>query len=347
MRIPFANRTADVLIPAVAGQPKVTVKSVIDEFQRQFPEGFQELFEAFVLLSPRLVRVTCKSSRAFEEFKNSGVSFRGSLIQIKPCRSEKETRLSVEVVTLNCQGLRSLANREALFSWLNCCRVDFLCLQETHSVTESEFSSWLKTAKENDLLNRTYSCLSSPGTNRSCGVAIVYSSKFTMSSCTRDDQGRVVGAQFSAGTTVIQVCNICGPNTAKEGKIFFESLYSILDPSIPCVLCGDFNTVVDASSDRRGCNIFSPWAYNWSRTLVELMETYGLQDVWRLHHPDTKAYTWYRSNSLQASRLDMFWLCSFLLPFIMSVEILPFFRSDHRYVYLKLVIPNSAIRGIL
>ena len=52
MRIPFANRTADVLIPAVAGQPKVTVKSVIDEFQQQFPEGFRELFEAFVLLFP-------------------------------------------------------------------------------------------------------------------------------------------------------------------------------------------------------------------------------------------------------------------------------------------------------
>ena len=212
-------------------------------------------------------------------------------------------------------------------------------------MSESEFSFWLKTATENGLLNRTYSCLSSPGTNRSCGVAIVYSSKFSMSSCTCDDHGRVVGAQFSAGTTVIQVCNIYGPNTAKEGKIFFESLYSILDPSIPCVLCGDFNTVVDASSDRCGCNIFSPWAYNWSRTLADLMETYGLQDVWHLHHPDAKEYTWYQLNSRQASPLDMFWLCSFLLPFIMSVEILPFFRSDHRYVYLKLAISNSVHRG--
>ena len=36
-------------------------------------------------------------------------------------------------------------------------------------MSESEFSSWLTTAKKNGLLNRTYSCLSSPGTNRSCG----------------------------------------------------------------------------------------------------------------------------------------------------------------------------------
>ena len=94
MHIPFANWTADVVIPAVAGQPKETVKSVIDEFQHQFPEGFRELFEAFVLPSPRLVRVTCKSARAFEEFKNSGVSFRGSLIQIRPCRSAKWVNLT-------------------------------------------------------------------------------------------------------------------------------------------------------------------------------------------------------------------------------------------------------------
>ena len=94
MHIPFANWMADVVIPAVAGQPKETVKSVIDEFQHQFPEGFRELFEAFVLPSPRLVRVTCKSARAFEEFKNSGVSFRGSLIQIRPCRSAKWVNLT-------------------------------------------------------------------------------------------------------------------------------------------------------------------------------------------------------------------------------------------------------------
>ena len=38
--------------------------------------------------------MTCKSARAFEEFKNSGVSFRGSLIQIRPCRSAKWVNLT-------------------------------------------------------------------------------------------------------------------------------------------------------------------------------------------------------------------------------------------------------------
>ena len=48
MRIPFANRTADVDLPAVPGQPKVTVRAVIDAFRDQVLRDFETLFEAFV-----------------------------------------------------------------------------------------------------------------------------------------------------------------------------------------------------------------------------------------------------------------------------------------------------------
>ena len=41
----------------------------------------------------------------------------------------------------------------------------------------------------------------------------------------------------------------------------------------------------------------------------------------------------------------MFWLTSFLLPFIAQVNILPFFRSDHSYVYIKLALPSKVHRG--
>ena len=130
-----------------------------------------------------------------------------------------------------------------------------------------------------------------------------------------------------------------------RGGIFFESLYPVLDPQIPCVLCGDFNTVVDPGKDRRGCNIFSPWAYNWSASLTQLMTTYDLHDVWRLHHPDRLDFTWHRPSLAQASRLDMFWLSAFFLPLVSSVGIFPFFRSDHSYVHLKLLLPDSVHRG--
>ena len=100
MRIPFANRMADIDLPVVQGQPKATVKSVIDVFREQVPNNFEELFEAFVFLSPRKVRVTCRSARALEDVCNLGLEFRNSPVVIKPCRSAKwvnVTRLSYGV----------------------------------------------------------------------------------------------------------------------------------------------------------------------------------------------------------------------------------------------------------
>ena len=69
---------------------------------------------------------------------------------------------TMEIVTFNCQGLRSSDHRETLFSWLNCTDVDFLCLQETHSVSQREFSSWLHDAMEAKVLSKPYDCVSSP-----------------------------------------------------------------------------------------------------------------------------------------------------------------------------------------
>ncbi|CAB4035367.1 zinc finger CCHC domain-containing 3-like [Paramuricea clavata] len=106
MKIPYANRTVDIDLPVVAGQPRLTVKSVMDEFLGQMPDNFSTLLEAFVLLSPRRVRVTCRSALAMEEFCHSGLTFRDAPIDVRPCKSAKWvniTRLSygvsAEVIT--------------------------------------------------------------------------------------------------------------------------------------------------------------------------------------------------------------------------------------------------------
>ena len=100
MRIPFANRTADVDLPVAPGQPKVTVKIVIDAFREQLPSNFAELFEAFVLLSPRKVRVTCRTPRRLEELLHLGLTFRNTPVTFHPCKTAKWvniTRLSYGV----------------------------------------------------------------------------------------------------------------------------------------------------------------------------------------------------------------------------------------------------------
>jgi hypothetical protein len=89
MRIPFANRTADVDLPVIEGQPKVNVKAIVDSFRDQVPSNFEALFEAFVLLSPRKVRVTCRSTKTLEEVCHLGLTFRNSPVKFNPCRSAK------------------------------------------------------------------------------------------------------------------------------------------------------------------------------------------------------------------------------------------------------------------
>ena len=89
MRIPFTNRTADVDLPAAPGQPKVTVRAIIDSFREQLPSNFSDLFEAFVLLSPRKVRVTCRTPHNVEEVQNLGLALRSARVTFHPCRTAR------------------------------------------------------------------------------------------------------------------------------------------------------------------------------------------------------------------------------------------------------------------
>ena len=90
----------DVELPFTVAQPKITVKSIIDDFRSQLPSNFEGLFEAFVFLSPKKVRVTCRNNRALEDVCNLGLTYRNSLVTFRPCRPAKWvniTRLSYGV----------------------------------------------------------------------------------------------------------------------------------------------------------------------------------------------------------------------------------------------------------
>ena len=238
-----------------------------------------------------------------------------------------------------------MTNRQTLMSWINCFPVDFVCLQETHSCSETEFNNWFSCNNLNINNSKKYKTISSPGTTRSSGVAIMYLPKFTLEHCQRDTVGRLLNAEFSYGSLNFQIVCIYGPNNAKDGQLFFESFYQALDPNMPVLMCGDFNTVTDPYLNRFGCNPTSPWAYNWPSTLNDLMDTYELSDAWHAKHPITKEFTWRRPNGSQGSRIDMIWIPTRYLGLVSSVGIFPFFRSDHSYVYLEIDLPFGVKRG--
>ena len=228
-------------------------------------------------------------------------------------------------------SLRSAENCLTLFSWLNCVKADFICLQETHSTSAAEFLSWVKAESEMSNNLQNYSVLSLPGSLRSSGVAILFRPTFKLVSSHIGNNGRVIIAQFSdisGDPAPFQITNIYGPNRKQLGEEFFEEILPLMDPSLPTVLCGDFNTVPDANLDRVGCNTDSYWSYSWPLSLSLLTQGMDLVDVWRQQHPFVREYTWRRPNGQQASRLDMFWISSWLLTHVQEVTILPFSVQD-------------------
>ena len=162
--------------------------------------------------------------------------------------------------------------------------------------------------------------VSSPGSARSSGVAILYKPSFLLDKLHRDDVGRQGIAHFSpvaCDSSPFQVVNVYGPNQKQLGEYFFASILPRTDPILYTIFCGDFNTVVDSQLDRMGCNSSSYWAYNWPQTLSHLTSTLNLVDAWRECHPNVRDFTWRRPNGSQASRLDTI---SFPEPAILGKE---------------------------
>jgi exonuclease III len=102
---------------------------------------------------------------------------------------------ALSLITLNIQGLRAADHRHTLFSWLNCVKADIVALQETHSISQAEFQSWVT---EESLANniQQYSVISSPGSVRSRGVAILYKPSLEIQSVSADKEGRFLIVQF-------------------------------------------------------------------------------------------------------------------------------------------------------
>ncbi|CAB4027659.1 Hypothetical predicted protein [Paramuricea clavata] len=168
-----------------------------------------------------------------------------------------ENNNSISILMLNIQGLRALSNRSTLFSWLNCMKADVICLQETHSTSADEFTNWIRYESDHGNNLQRYSVVSSPGSARSSGVASLYKPSLKLEYSFCDDDGRLVVAHLSdvaSESSVFQVANIYGPNRKQLGEAFFTSILPQMDPSLPTIFCGDFNTVVDSDMDRLGCN---------------------------------------------------------------------------------------------
>ena len=86
------------------------------------------------------------------------------------------------------------------------------------------------------------------------------------------------------------MASIYAPNRNPERNDFLDFCIDNIDPSIPTVVCGDFNTVMDRALDRRGSDSLDS-SRESSSNLNALFFECCVLDIWRSLHPDSLAFT--------------------------------------------------------
>ena len=155
----------------------------------------------------------------------------------------------LKLATINCSGIGEPAKRTAFFAELKKMNVQVFFLQETFSKPQNEPKWAIEWSAEQAIFNS--------GTNTSkvdSGTAILLNQPLIkFGSYRKGSEGRIISTEIHCDTFKVQIINIYGyaaayPKNKREN--FFEQLYSFVNPNLPVILCGDFNSVEDPTQDR-------------------------------------------------------------------------------------------------
>ena len=246
----------------------------------------------------------------------------------------------IRLITFNARGLRETLKRRALFRHVHAMYPGYIvCLQETHSVDGDE-KIW-RAEWGSDLI------LSHGRSANQGGVAVMlpsgYGGKVKLASIQRSDRIIVFELEWSDEQYFIVSVYAPNSNQPREQAKFIDELEERLRdlPEMSRVfLCGDFNmhlSPLDTSADF----VNSPPAAQ----LTQMLDRFGLVDVWRYTYPGLSGFTWRRGGTAldQQSRIDFFFISSSTLRSqgISKIEIRPGHKSDHNMLVLEMNIQNQ------
>lgn len=211
---------------------------------------------------------------------------------------------TLRIVTWNVNSIKARWDR--LQQYLERDAPDVVCVQEL-KVTDEKFPTDALSA-----LGYHSAAFGQPTYN---GVAIL--SKTPLTNVRRgldveDPQARAIAAEVRG---VAVLCLYCPNGQSPESDKFaykmqwFDHLAAYLEkhysPSAPLVVCGDFNVAphdLDCHDPDawRGQVLFT----DQEREKLSRLMKWGLEDTYRRHHPDTRAFSWwdYRMLGFQKNR---------------------------------------------
>mgnify|MGYP001131676512 CR=1 FL=1 len=213
--------------------------------------------------------------------------------------------IACHLLSLNVRGLRNKQKRSQIFRWFRHQKADIVFLQETYWSRELENivrSEWRG------------SCLFSHGSNRSCGVAILFQQNLDLEyvKVKYRKEGRLLIVHVKIHDINLMLVNVYAPTQKKYRDNFFCSMFQDIKKECfsedshdsEIILGGDLNCIFSVNKDIQGTK--SNY-YSKQRYLRKMIKKYDLCDVWRKMHPKTRHFTWRNMTLKRASRLD-FWL---------------------------------------
>ena len=246
--------------------------------------------------------------------------------------------MSLSVVSINVNGLRDQQKRLGFLQWLHGLpsTVDVVCVQEAYCVSSVECESWFRSSGLSSVV--------SPGSNRSCGVLVLFRPVLSFVRSWADSDGRFLQCEFRLHDKSFRVVSLYAPNRNPARDQFFDLVSSFVDPSIPTVLCSDFNTVFDRALDRSGSDVTDS-SRESRAALVSLFDSCCVIDTWRYLHPSSSGFTWFRPDGSLSSRIDLVG-CPFVwVSSVSSCEIVPCPFSDHCAVVFCVSVPDVVPPG--
>ena len=150
--------------------------------------------------------------------------------------------------------------------------------------------------------------------------------------------------EFSCRSKMFRVATVYAHNRNPERNEFFDLVSSKMNVSVPTILCGDFNCVLDRSVDRRG-SAHDDYSRESVRALTSLFDAAAVTDIWRYLHPVSSSFTWSRWDGTATLRMDLMGCPYAWLTNVSSSEIIPCPFSDHCAISMGFSIVETAPLG--
>lgn len=233
----------------------------------------------------------------------------------------------LRLVSWNVKGMNGPVKRGRIFSHLKHLKTEVAFLQETHLTTKDHHrlkASWVGQTFHSNL------------NGKARGTAIVTHKKlqFSPTNVIADPQGRYVMVLGSLNNVTVVLVNLYTPNWDDEA--FVGKVISLL-PNLNThhlILGGDLNCTINPLLDKSSQKRDAP--SKMAKAFSSFMSRTGCVDPWLFLYPEAKQFSFYSQVHKTFSRIDYFFIDSYLLSSVTYTEYSTIVISDHAPLLLDL-----------